>query len=175
MQKNWLGSFPDFVQQLLSMWRIIDPEVLTSTTKLSSTCVGPVLSAQADLASFSCRPLPSFLSLAAQSREDLGMRLKLSSTSVGPLLTVQLAYWPTFWLCVHWPCFKSGRPAHNLFEQFMNQSKIRNPIVTYTLTLMIWSGVSQMMVVGVVCSRHGNTLDASRGRLFPSHNCKDAW
>ena len=38
---------------------------------------------------------------------------------------------------------------------------------------MIWSGVSQMMVVGVVFSRHGNTLDASRGRLLPSHNCDD--
>ena len=55
----------------------------------------------------------------------------------------------------------------------MNQSKIRNPIVTYTLTLMIWSGVSQIMVVGVVCSHHGNTLDASRGCLFPSYNCED--
>ena len=33
--------------------------------------------------------------------------------------------------------------------------------------------MSQMMVVGVVFSRHGNTLDASRGRLLPSHNCED--
>ena len=38
---------------------------------------------------------------------------------------------------------------------------------------MIWSGVFQMMVVGMVCSRHGNTLDASMGSLLPSHNCED--
>ena len=38
---------------------------------------------------------------------------------------------------------------------------------------MIWSGGSQLIVVGVVCSRHGNTLDASMGSLLPSHNCDD--
>ena len=38
---------------------------------------------------------------------------------------------------------------------------------------MIWSGVFQTMVVGVVFSRHGNKLDPSMGSLLPSHNCDD--
>ena len=33
--------------------------------------------------------------------------------------------------------------------------------------------MSQLIVVGVVFSRHGNTLDASMGSLLPSHNCDD--
>ena len=54
--------------------------------------MGPVLTAQADLASFPCRPLPSFLSLAAQSTgRGPGNEAKAVQHKCGPIFD-----------CPHW-------------------------------------------------------------------------